>query len=59
MNRFVNYLLNIEKMKLIKNKIMKYFLNIGNKVLKSIRGHLSVIGNPKLLKFINPIFDTG
>ena len=30
-NGFVNYLLNIRKIKLTKNKIMKYFLKIGIK----------------------------
>ena len=59
MNGFINYLLNIEKMKLTNNKIIKYFLKIGNKILKFIGGHLHKIGNPKLLKFVNPIFDMG
>ena len=52
-NGFVNYLSKI------KNRDMKYFLKIGNKLLKFIIGHLSKIGNPKSLEFINPIFDTG
>ena len=58
-NGFVNYLLNIGKIKLIKNKIMKYFLKIDNKILKFIISHFLKISNPKLLKFINPIFDMG
>ena len=57
-NGFVSYLLNIGKMKLIKNKIIKYFLKIDNKILKFIEGHLPEIGNLKLLEFVNPIFDT-
>ena len=56
---FVNNLLNIGKMKLTKNEIVKNFLEIGKKILKFIIGHLSEIDNPKLLEFINPIFDTG
>ena len=51
MNGFVNYLSKI------KNEDVKYFLKIGNKILKFIIGHLPEIGNPKL--FINPKFDTG
>ena len=43
----------------IKNEDVNYFLKIGNKILKFIIGHLLEIDNPKLLKFINPIFDTG
>ena len=57
-NEFVNYLLNIEKMKLTKNRIIKYFLKIENKILKFIIGHLLKIGNPKPFEFVNPIFDT-
>ena len=53
MNGFVNYLSKI------KNEDVKYFLKIGKKLLKFIIGHLSEIGNPKSLKFINSIFDTG
>ena len=51
-NEFVNYLT------IIKNEDVKYFLKIGNKILKFIKDHLLEIGNPKPLKFINPIFDT-
>ena len=58
-NGFMNYLLNIEKIKLIKNKIMKYFLKIDNKILKFIIGYLLKIGNLKPFEFVNPIFDTG
>ena len=50
---FVNYLPKI------KNRDMKFFLTIDNKILKFIVDHLSEIENPKLLKFINPIFDMG
>ena len=52
-NGFMNYLFKI------KNEDAKYFLKIGNKLLKFIIGHLSEIGNPKSLKFINLIFDMG
>ena len=52
-NGFVNYLSKI------KNRDVKYFLKIGNKLLKFFIGHLSEIGNPKSLKFVNLIFDTG
>ena len=52
-NGFVNYFSKI------KNGEMKYFLKIDNKILKFIIDHLLEIGNPKPLKFINPIFDTG
>ena len=52
MNGFVNYLSKI------KNGDVKYFLKIGTKILKFIKDHLLEIGNPKPLKFINPIFDT-
>ena len=51
-NRFVNYLITIKE-------DIKYFLKIDNKILKFIIGHLLEIGNPKSLKFINPIFDMG
>ena len=51
-NGFMNYLFKI------KNEDVKYFLKIGNKLLKFIIGHLSEIGNPKLLEFVNPIFNT-
>ena len=61
MNGFVNYLLKIRKIKLTKNKVMNYFLEIDNKILKFINkrivGHLPEIGNPKPLKFVNPIFN--
>ena len=50
-NGFIN---NLSK---IKNGEVQYFLKIDNKILKFIIDHLSKIGNPKLLKFINPIFD--
>ena len=53
MNGFVNYFSKI------KNGDVKYFLKIGNKILKFIIDHLHKIGNPKPLKFVNPIFDTG
>ena len=43
----------------IKNGDVKYFLKIGNKILKFIKDHLLEIGNPKSLKFVNPIFDMG
>ena len=43
----------------IKNGDVKYFLKIGNKILKFIIGHLHNIGNLKPLKFFNSIFDTG
>ena len=50
-------------MKLTKNRDVNYFLEIVNKILKFINkgivGHLPEIGNPKLLEFINLIFDTG
>ena len=52
-NGFINYLFKI------KNRDVKYFLKIGNKLLKFIIGHLHKIDNLKSLKFINPIFDTG
>ena len=52
-NEFVNYLTTI------KNGDVKYFLKIDNKILKFIKGHLLEIDNPKSLKFVNPIFDTG
>ena len=52
-NRFVNYLSKI------KNEDANYFLKIYNKILKFILDYLSEIVNLKLLKFINPIFDTG
>ena len=52
-NGFMNYLFKI------KNGDVKYFLKIGNKLLKFIIGHLSEIGNPKPLEFVNLIFDTG
>ena len=38
---------------------MNYFLKIDNKILKFIVGHFPEIGNLKLLKFVNPIFDMG
>ena len=53
LNGFVNYLITI------KNRDVKYFLKIGNKILKFIIDHLLKIGNPKSLEFINPIFDMG
>ena len=63
MNGFVNYLLKIKKMKLTKNGIVNYFLEIDNKIIKFINkeivGYIYEISNPKLLKFINLIFDTG
>ena len=43
----------------IKNGDLNYFLKIGNKILKFIIDHLLEIGNPKLLKFVNLIFDMG
>ena len=51
-NGFVNYLSKIKE-------DVKYFLKIDNKILKFIIDHLLKIGNPKSLKFVNPIFDTG
>ena len=53
LNGFVNYLT------IIKNRDVKYFLKIGNKILKFIIYHLSEIDNPKPLEFVNPIFDMG
>ena len=50
-NGFKNYLSKIKK------GDVKYFLEIGNKILKFIIGYLHKIGNPKSLEFINPIFD--
>ena len=52
-NEFVNYIFKI------KNGDVNYFLKIDKKILKFIIDHLLEIGNPKLLKFINPIFDMG
>ena len=58
---FVNYLLKTRKIKLTKNGIVHYFLEIDNKILKfinnGITNHLPVIDNLKLLEFVNPIFD--
>ena len=53
MNGFINYLFKIKK------GDVKYFLKIGNKILKFIIDHLPEIGNSKPLEFVNPIFDTG
>ena len=63
MNGFVNYLFNIGKIKLTKNRDVNYFLEINNEILKFINkeivGHLLEIDNSKLLEFINPIFNMG
>ena len=62
-NEFVNYLLKIRKIKLTKDGVMNYFLEIDNKILKFINkeiiSHLSEIDNPKSLKFVNLIFNMG